>query len=171
MAVRNESCRISAKSSAGLSRFSKFPFSIRGKVRARLIRDGKVIAEFEKENLVTDAGKEELAKLLVGLSTKPFTWIAVGTGTTEPSASDTALEAEITGGGLARAQDSSPETSGNTATISVTWNITGSYAITEAGLFNDDVDPGGVMLARVTVAALNVQSGDTLTWTWEISFN
>lgn len=140
----------------------------KGKVKVEHRRNGELLAVVDKPNLVVTAGKHEAAGLLGGLAGyNPFTYIAVGTGTTAPAVGDTALETEIIDGGLARAQDASPEVSENVLTVSVTFNVTASYAVTEAGLFNDA--SGGDMFARVTFAALNVQNGDTLTFTWEIT--
>lgn len=141
----------------------------KGQVIARQWRNGKLIAERIIDNLVVTAGKGALASRLVQDTPSPFTYVAVGTGTTAPAAGDTALEAEIVDSGLARTQDTTPEASGNVATISVTFNVTGAKAVTEAGLFN--AAAGGDMFCRVTFAALNLEAGDTLTWTWQITIN
>ena len=166
--MKNESVALGDAAFCGLKRELIGNTALRGRVKVEHRRNGKLVNAIEKDNLVVDAGKHVAAGLLGGLSGfNPFRYIAVGTGTTAPDASDTELEAEITGGGLARAEDSSPSVSGNTLTVSVTFNVTGSYAVTEAGLFN--AASGGDMFARVTFAALNVQNGDTLTFTWEIT--
>lgn len=137
-----------------------------GCLRIQQRREGKLIAERRISNLVVTAGKEEAAKLLVGDGGTPFTYIALGTGTESPEPEDTTLQNEITDSGLARAEGT-VSTDGNVASIAKTFNVTGTKAVTEAGLFN--ADEGGVMFARVTFAALNVEDGDTLTYTWQIT--
>lgn len=152
----------------GINRRAYEANTAHGEVEIKLLRGGEVVEERRIKNLVVTAGKNHLAGLFCGLSGYvPFKYIAVGTGTTTPSDSDTALANEITGGGLARALGTC-STNANTAIITVTWNVTGSYAVTECGLFN--ASSGGTMFCRTTFAAINVQNGDTLTMTWNITF-
>jgi len=90
--------------------------------------------------------------------------IAIGTGTAAPADTDTALGSEV-----ARLSATYSHSSGtNYHTLEAEFSFAASYAITEAGLFNQD--SGGTMLARHTFAAINVASGDTLRVTWRISF-
>ena len=95
-----------------------------------------------------------------------FGYIAIGTGTTAPSASYTALETETH-----RASTTTSLTTTNvtndTAQLEATFNFTSSYAITESGIFNDAT--AGDMLASQTFSALNVANGDSLTVTWKIT--
>ena len=143
-------------------------FGIKGHVLIE-IRDseGKLKDVREFNNLVMDAGEDELAQLLVGVAANPFTYIAIGTDSTAAADTQTALGGEITTNGGARTQDASPSTSGNVSTVNTTFNFTGSLAIQEAGLFNDPT--AGDMFARQTFAVINVGNGDSMTVTWNIT--
>lgn len=91
--------------------------------------------------VITDAGLNELAKLLAGQGTA-FGYIALGTGTTGPSVSDTALENEVI------RKPASVSVSGNKATFTAVINpgdLVG-VNITEIGLFN--ASSGGVLYYR-----------------------
>jgi hypothetical protein len=134
------------------------------------IRDGKIIDTRSIRNLVVNAGKAQVAGLINGATSGAFTYIAVGTGTTIPSATDTALQAEIIDSGLARASATctriTTSVTNDTAQLVVTFNVTGTKAVTESGVFNQST--GGTMLCRQTFSAINVQSGDSLSITWKI---
>lgn len=116
-------------------------------------------------NLKTNAGLAGVASRINGAGGEAvFTYIAIGTGTTAPSASDTALQSEITTGGGARKSGTvSRETTtvtNDTATVQATFNFTASFNVSEAGLFN--ASTGGTMLSRDTFSAIPVASGDSL---------
>ena len=117
------------------------------------------------KNLIVNAGKAQVAGLINGSVSGAFTYVAIGTGTTAPSASDTALENEVMRVSATVGRTTTSVTN-DTATWDATFNITASYAITEAGIFN--ASSGGTMLARQTFSALNLSSGDTLKISWKI---
>lgn len=129
------------------------------------IKDRRLIS-----NTITYAGLAEVAGLLNGATSGPFDYIAVGTGTTGASTSDTTLETEITDSGLARAQGTASRITtaqtNDTAQVTKTFSVTGTKAVTEAGLL--DAASSGVLLARQTFSAINVVSGDSLQMTWKI---
>ena len=130
--------------------------------------EGKLKDVREFDNLVMDAGEDELALLLIGdAGGNPFSYIAIGTDSTTAADSQTALGGEISTNGGGRTQDTSPSTSGNVATVAATFNFTGPLAIQEAGLFNDA--SAGSMFARQTFDVINVGSGDSMTVTWNIT--
>ncbi len=122
------------------------------------------------ENLVVDAGKAAVAGLINGVITNFFEHIAIGTGAVAPAAGDTALGAEITTGGGARAAGTTSrvttDVTNDTAQIVLTFSFTASFAVTESGVF--DSAAAGTMLARQTFSAINVVSGDSLQITWKI---
>jgi hypothetical protein len=123
----------------------------------------------ELKNLVVNAGKAGVASRINGAGGEAaFTYIAIGTGTTAPSATDTALQSEITTGGGARAAATATRVTttvtNDTAQLQVTFNFTASFAVTESGVFN--AATGGTMLARQTFTAINVANGDSLQITW-----
>ena len=128
-------------------------------------RNGKKIDERIVENLIVNSGKAQVSGLIGGVVTGVFNYIAVGTGTTAPAGTDTALGTEV-----ARASSTNSRVTTNvtddTLQLQATFNFTSSYAITEAGIFNDST--GGTMLARQTFGAINVVSGDSIAITWKV---
>lgn len=124
-----------------------------------------------KRNLVPTRGKQIAAEQIGGTTTAPVTAIAIGTGTTGPSASDTALGSEITtGGGSRGAASISNETTGTTNDTErwqKTFSFTSGFAVTEEGLFDNNAS-GGNMLARQVFSAINVTSGDSLQITHDV---
>lgn len=133
-------------------------------------RDGQVIDRRHVKNLVVDAGKAAVAGLINGVITNFFEHIAIGTGTVAAAAGDTALGAEITTGGGARAAGTTSRVTttvtNDTAQVVFTFAFTASFAVTEAGLL--DSISAGTLLARQVFAAVNVVSGDSLQITWKI---
>ena len=122
-------------------------------------------------NVITDVGKAQVAGLINGVVTTPFKYVAIGTGTTAASASDTALEYEVArkeGTTTRETTNVSNDTAVVEATFSSADGLSGSMAITEAGLF--DASSGGNMLCRRTFDALNINwdAGDTLTIKWKV---
>jgi len=139
-----------------------------GHIDFKLNRADGSIEEWGMKNLIMDAGEDEVAKLIADESTADaFDWIAIGTTNTAAADSQTALEAEISTNGGSRAQDGTPTTAANVATIDVTYNFTDVLAIVEVGLFN--AAAAGDMLARQVFAVINVDDGDSLTVTWNIT--
>jgi len=117
-------------------------------------------------NLVVDAGKAAVASRINGAGGEAlFNYVAVGTGTTTPAATDTALQTEVARQAATVSRVTTSVTN-DTAKMETTFNFTASYAITEAGTFN--ASTGGTMLNRHTFSAINVNSGDALTISVEI---
>lgn len=118
-----------------------------------------------KSNLVTTKGKELVADQLGGTTTAPVTAVALGIGTTAAAAGDTALESEITtnGGerGAATVSNVTVTTTNDAERWIKTFTFTGSFAVTEEGLFVNNTS-GGNMLARQVFSAVNVVTTDTL---------
>jgi hypothetical protein len=120
-------------------------------------------------NLVTNAGHAAANARISGQgSYNPFVNIAIGTGTNAASATDTALQTEITsGGGQRGAATASQETTtvtNDTTKLVKTFTFSEAFAVTEEGIL-DAATLGGTLLARQTFAAVNVASGDSLTVT------
>jgi len=128
---------------------------LKGEAIIELRRDGKVIDKEHVKNLIVNAGKERVAKLLNGESSTEFGYLAIGTGTTSPTAGDTALETEV-----ARAS----ATKGYEANYKATWEKTFSfgsgeeYDITEAGVSDSATESGATLLDRLTFSAKSVDS-------------
>lgn len=122
-------------------------------------------------NGITNAGRAVVSGLINGSGTPAaFTYVAVGTGVVGFSASDTALGTESAASGLTRAAGSvslvTTSITNDTAQITKTFTVTGSVAVTEAGLFN--ASSSVTLLARQTFSAINVVNGDSLAVTWKI---
>ena len=125
-------------------------------------------------NLVTNAGFAGVASRLNGAGSEAaFTYIAIGTGTNAAAVGDTALQTEITTNGGARASATASrvttDVTNDTAQLVVTFNFTGSFAVTESGVLN--AASSGVLLARQVFSAINVASGDSLQITWKFDID
>lgn len=122
-------------------------------------------------NLVTSAGKAGVSAHISGVgSPAAYTYIAIGTGTTAANVADTTLQTEITTNGGQRASATMSQVTttvtNDTAQAVLTFNFTGSFAVTESGLLN--AASSGTLLARQVFSAINVANGDSLQVTWKI---
>jgi hypothetical protein len=123
------------------------------------------------KNLVTNSGFAGVASRINGDGgLAAFTYIAVGTGTNSATATDTALQTEATSADVARASATASRVTttvaNDTAQLVKTFSPTGSYAITESGVFN--ASSGVTLLCRQTFSAINVVNGDSLQITWKV---
>ena len=137
---------------------------------------GNLIETVETPNVVMNAGFKEVAQL-IGTDTTSnataFDFIAVGTGTTAATATDTTLESEINNdhllGRAAGTGTNITSTDGvayDTFQLVKSFSPTSSYAVTESGVLN--LSALGVLLCHQTFSAINVTNGDTLTITWKV---
>lgn len=124
-----------------------------------------------RPNLIVNTGHKRYADQIGGTATTPMTALAIGTSTTAAAAGDTALGAEITtsGGGRGAATVSNTTTliTGDTEQWQKTWSITGSLAITEEGIFDNNTS-GGTLLAHNIFSVVNVVNSDTFQVTHKI---
>lgn len=138
-------------------------------------RIGNLIESVETPNVITNVGKKEVA-LLIGTDTTSsataFDYIAVGTGTTAATATDTALGTEVTENGLTRAAGTGTNVTSTDGVAYDSFQLvksfspTSTYAVTESSVLN--AASAGEMLCRQTFSAINVSNGDTLTITWKV---
>ena len=157
-----------------MNKQNKKSLNLKGKYILEHIRDGKVIDKREVDNLITSAGMAEVAGL-IGTDTTSgvtaFDYIAIGTGTTSATVSDTALESEITTGGGSRAAGTGTRVTttytNDTFQLVLTYNFTSPFAVTESGVLN--ASSGGTLLSRTTFSAINVANNDSLQVTWKIT--
>ena len=122
-----------------------------------------------KRNTITTVGKQIVAKRIGGVTQDAVTAVALGIGT--PSA--TALGSEITTNGGDRVTATSvtnatTSTTGDTCQWQHSFTFTGSFAITEEGLFDTNVSSTGNMLASQSFSAINVVSTDVLQITHKV---
>lgn len=115
--------------------------------------------------VVTDAGVAYLVDAFQNL-TEPenMKYHGTGTGTTAEAANQTALVTEV----ATRATGTTTEgASANIYRTVGTVSYSGTFAITEHGIFS--ASTGGTMLDRSVFAAINVQSGDSIEFTYELT--
>jgi hypothetical protein len=132
---------------------------------------GHYTKNYVSPNTVVNAGLAELAKLSIDTGTPTaFSYIAVGTDNTAVMATDTSLGAEITDSGLSRAQGTKSTVTKNvtddTSQLVNSFNVTGTKAITELGVFN--AASTGTMLSRAVITTKNVENGDTIQFTFQL---
>jgi hypothetical protein len=132
--------------------------------------DGNIKDSWTVDNIVTNAGKAQLALLTGDASAVPFTYLAVGTSATAVAATDTTLTAEIVDSGLERAAGTvsrvTTTTTNDTFQITKTWTASGSKTVEEVGVFN--AASAGTMLSHALTTSKAVTSGETLTATYAL---
>jgi hypothetical protein len=120
-----------------------------------------------RKNIITNAGLAAIIRLVFsGLTETKFGYLAIGTGTTSESATDTALQSEVKRKAATISQTTTTvtgDTALNEATFSSADGLSGTMNISEAGIFN--ASTGGILLARKVFSAIpiNWDAGDTLT--------
>lgn len=140
-----------------------------------LDREGNLVDERDTgwhSNTLTNAGFAEVAGLITAdVGGTAFDYIAIGTGTTPPSATDTALQSEThrIGGASVTGTRVTTSVANDTMQLVGTFSgYTGTEAVTESGVLN--ASSGGVLLCRQTFSALNINwgAGDSLQVTWRV---
>ena len=146
---------------------------LKGIVNYRAIdKDGNLKFDTTEENLIVNTGLAEVTNLLGNVSTPvAFTFLANGSSTTAASATQTALVAENSATGSARAAATvtrqTTTVANDTLQLVKAWSITGNITVNEVGVFNNATT--GTMLCRqVTSATKNLVNGDTFTVTYKI---
>ncbi len=146
--------------------------NLRGSIRIH-IKDnaGNVVQEVIHDNLLVTAGRrfaiEQLASSLL-ITSRSISYAAVGTSTTAPATSDTAL-----GNESSRIAINSFDTTNLTANppswaAYISWNTNqANTTLGEIGLFNSS--SGGTMLNRATFATINKTTSNTLSATYNVS--
>ena len=115
------------------------------------------------DNLVVTAGKRYVASRMKDASATAMSHMAIGSGTTNPAASDTALETE-----LGRVALTSTTVSSAVVTYVATFAAgTGTGAVTEAGILN--ASSSGTLLCRTEFSVVNKGSSDSMTITWTVT--
>jgi hypothetical protein len=145
-------------------------------LRAALIRGGELVREYELgDGVVTHAGVRLLSQdtaISAGAATlNVMKYHGSGTGTTAATATDTALQAAI-GTTATAGTNSNADASPNATVTSVgTISYSGSYTVTEWGLFNSGTLSGATMFDHRVFSAINVVSGDSIQFTWTLTLN
>ena len=139
---------------------AKKPFFAMAKAFIKYLITGK-----RTYNSMTNAGFGVTSSLIYGSGTG-FTAVAIGTGTTAAAATDTTLQTETKRKAGTTSQVTTTVTNDTSqwdATFSSSDGLSGTAAITETGILNNNTS-GGVLLLRQTFSAINVNwdNGDTL---------
>lgn len=133
---------------------------------------GNVRDSWYVNNIITNAGKAQLALLAGDASAVPFTYLAVGISSTAVSAGQTALQSEITDSGLARASATVSRTTvsvtNDTLQLVYTWTVSTAKTVEEIGIFN--ASSSGTMLSRVLTGTKMLAIGEQLTATYTVQF-
>ena len=140
-------------------------------ITEEVIRDGKTILKQVSENLTPNTGLAGFIKRMGGdVSTDGFTYLALGTGTTAATATDTTLETEITDSGLARAAATvsykTTTTTGDTLQLYKSFTATGSKNVSEIGVLN--ASSNGVLGGRVVKTVVPLEANDVYNVRYQI---
>ena len=130
--------------------------------------DGVKKDERNIHNLMTNVGEAHIADQLASAPDESaMSHMAIGTGTTPPASTDTALEFEIDRNALtSRTQGAGGDD--NDVIYVGDWAAgDGTGAITEAGILNSSAN--GSMLAHATFATINKGTDDTIKITWTVT--
>jgi len=149
-----------------------------GIVRIRVLKRGRISLIYEGRNLFVNAGRPALAALIGGDTAGDFAAaIGFGSGSTAPTATDTALTAP----GYYKALDSHSEDGSGSVTFA--WSLTGAdtgalgITVQELALFANHASAGlpsttapTPMLARKTIAPIVFGAGMSISGTWTLTF-
>jgi hypothetical protein len=133
-----------------------------------VLRDeaGNVTQEVTVPNLVVNTGLAYIASRMKDTTLSAMSHMAVGEGTTNPAAGDTALEAQLG----SRVSLTSTTVTANAIEYVATFGAgVGTGAVTEAGIFN--ASTSGTMLCRTEFAVINKGSADSMTITWTVTIS
>lgn len=137
--------------------------------------DGTVDERQEIHNLIVNSGENFLVDAFQNL-VEPEALIYHGSGTSTVAAAegDVGLGAEVTTGLNPDSTRPSCSVVGEGAASNIrrcqaTVSYDASLAITEWGLFNQASTAGGTMFSRVVFSAINVNSGDSIQFTWDMT--
>lgn len=145
-----------------------------GKISFEIRRaDGSLKDKWEVFNTMTNTGKAAMAGLVGNVgSITAFTYLELGTSSTAPAASQTALQAAITDTGLARASATvtriTTSVTNDTLQYTYTWTASGTKTVEEIGIFN--AASSGIMLSRALTTSKVMANGETLAATYTVQF-
>jgi len=127
----------------------------------RRINDKLVLIDIDEKpiDLVVNDGLDALCGCAFDASaSRPaaFQYIALGTVSTAPSATDSALGGEV----MRTIATYTKASEVGACTLTASFDITASYSLCECGIFN--ASSGGTLYCRDTFATRNVVSGDVV---------
>ena len=117
-----------------------------------------------------NAGLEYDAKLFNGVSTAPFKYIALGTGTTAEANDQTALVTEVSGNGLSRAEGTASYEADYIAVVTKTFTCTAdSQTFQETGLLDTAVTGGNMAMRHLFASVKNIDNGEKAIITFKVT--
>lgn len=117
---------------------------------------------------VQNVGLAIITNRILGSGTEPK-YAAMGTGTGQ-LATATALAVEVeTRSGTNTGTQQTTTVANDTYQVVNTVSATGTHAVTEAGLF--DASTAGNIFTYADFAAVNLSSGDSVQFTWQVVFS
>lgn len=135
----------------------------KGELVVQLTRESGEVETYEFKNLVVNAGLNYIVSRMKDATATAMSHMALGSGTAEAVAGNTALGTE-----LGRTALSTTTVSANTITYVATFGAgVASGAVTEAGIFNDV--SAGTMLCRTVFPVVNKAAADSMTVTWTVT--
>jgi hypothetical protein len=138
----------------------------RGEVTVQVMREGREIQRTTSKNMVVNTGRDRIAALIAEDSTALPSHIAVGTGTTAVSLTDTAMESEVE-----RNAFTTKTSSSGVATFKAFFSKSDANGstLTEVGLF--DQSSGGTMFCHAILGVPVVKtSSDSVIISWTLTF-
>lgn len=143
---------------------------LKGKFHLELIGpDGKLNDVRDVDNTIMNVGKSAMSGLMLSdIGGTAFDYLALGTDSTAPNATQTALIAQVYRTASTGTQVST-STTNDTAQLSGSFSITASNTLQEVGIFNSS--SAGTMFARTTYSAINAASGDTINAVYKVQFS
>jgi hypothetical protein len=131
------------------------------KGRLKVAINGETVKEID--NVVVSDGKGYVASRMKDATATAMSHMAIGTGSTAASSSDSALETEA-----GRVSLTSTTVTSNEVEYVATFGAgTGTGAITEAGILN--ASSSGTLLCRTVFSVVNKGSSDSMTITWTVT--
>jgi len=148
---------------------NKGTISLKGRFKIACLRDNYLIAERDIQNTIMNVGKAEISGLiLTDIGGTAFDYLAIGTDSSAPDATESALIAEVYRIAATGSQETNTTTD-DTARLTASIAITASNTLQEAGIFNSS--SAGTMLARTTFSGIPVNVNDTLSLGYDITLN
>lgn len=109
-----------------------------------------------------DSGIEYVAKLVNGVSTSPFSYMAIGSGTDEEIVEQTSLSSELVDSGLSRVEATRAYESPGKATWYAEFDcVADGKVVNEVGILDSIVD-GHMLMRHKYTSPKNLDSGDRL---------
>ena len=130
-------------------------------------------------NLIVTLGKQYIAGRLKQTPQAAMTCMAIGTGVVAATLGDSQLGTEVPGtaynSGTSRPILTSPDNPSQTGAVLKyvctfgTSSTVATYAITEAGIFDNITPAAGIMMARTVFGVVTKTAADTLTISWTLT--